>query len=105
MPGRRARDGALAEQDVGLHEHRADRVVETLRRGGDGDWSVDAGTLEWDVDSAVGHMAGGLAKHMGYLATRSPRFIAVSTGGWPGATRIERIEAITDVVRGELQVA
>ncbi len=91
--------------DLALLEHTAVVVVDTLRRGVDADWSVKAGTLEWDVDYTIGHMAGGMAKHTVYLATRSPRFIAVSTGGWSGATRTERIEAITDVARGVLEVA
>lgn len=77
-------------------ERTAELVVATLLPTIDADWSVRAGTLEWDVDYTLGHMAGGPAKHALYLASRSPRFIAVTTGGWPDVTRLERIHAISD---------
>ena len=75
-------------------ERTAEVVVTALRPGVGRDWSCLAGTLEWTVETTIAHMAGGMAKHLIYLMSRSPRFIAVATRGWPGATQEELLGAI-----------
>lgn len=75
-------------------ERAADVVAAALRRGVGRDWSRRAGTLEWTVETTIAHMAAGMAKHLIYLMSRSPRFIAVATRGWPGATQEEMLDAI-----------
>jgi uncharacterized protein (TIGR03083 family) len=75
-------------------ELTAEAVVAALRPSVSLDWSRKAGTLEWTVDATIAHMAAGMAKHLIYLTSRSPRFIAVATGRWPDATREEMLDAI-----------
>lgn len=47
-----------------------DLVVETLGRGGDLDWSVPAGTLEWDCRRTAEHLARCLIAYTGQLAVQ-----------------------------------
>lgn len=75
-------------------ERTAEVVVTAMRPGVGRDWSCPAGTLEWTVETTISHMAGGMAKHLIYLTSRSSRFIAVATRGWPGATQEEMLDAI-----------
>jgi hypothetical protein len=91
--------------DLDLLEQTAAVVVDFLLPFADADWSVQAGTLEWDVDQTIAHMAGLMAKHTLYLASQSPRFIPVKTPAWEGVPQRTRIDAITDLARGEVQVA
>lgn len=75
-------------------ERTAEVVVAALRPGVGRDWSCSAGTLDWTVETTIAHMAGGMAKHLIYLTSRSTRFIAVATRGWPDATQEELLDAI-----------
>ena len=69
-------------------------VAEMLRRGADADWSVKAGSLEWDVERTVVHILGSLAKHTLYLASRTSRYIAWSVQKFPGATHADLIHSV-----------
>jgi uncharacterized protein (TIGR03083 family) len=71
-------------------------VVAAVRPGGDADWSVRAGDLEWSVEETIAHMTGAPGKYALYLSSRSARYIAMRV--WPeaDATRPERLQAIED---------
>jgi len=69
------------------------------------DWSVRAGSLEWDVDRTLTHLAGAPAKHALYLASRSTRFIAVRMAKWLDASQAECIDAIRGTARALAGVA
>lgn len=75
-------------------ERTAEVVVTALRPAIGRDWSRRAGTLEWSVETTIAHMAGGMAKHLVYLMSGSPRFIAVAPRAWPDATQDELLDAI-----------
>jgi hypothetical protein len=69
------------------------------------DWSVRAGTLDWDVEQTVTHMTGAVAKYTLYLASRCEHFIGLSVTRWPGATNEEVIGSIVPVAAGLAAVA
>ena len=51
------------------------------------DWSVRAGTLDWDVEQTITHMIGATAKYTLYLASRCEHFIGLSVTRWAGRDR------------------
>jgi uncharacterized protein (TIGR03083 family) len=69
------------------------------------DWSVRAGTLEWDVEQTVTHMIGATAKYTLYLASRCERFIGLAVTRWPDATNQEVIDSVVPVAAGLAAVA
>jgi len=69
------------------------------------DWSVRAGTLEWNVEQTVSHMIGATAKYTLYLASRCEHFIGVAVTRWPDATNEEVIDSIVPVAAGLAAVA
>jgi hypothetical protein len=80
-------------------------VEAALRPVADRDWSVRAGSLEWDVDRTIAHMIGAPAKYTLYLASRCEHFIGVSVTRWPDATNEEVIDSIVPVATGLAAVA
>lgn len=83
----------------------ADCVAAALGPAIGREWTVRAGRLDWDVDRTLAHLTGAAAKYTLYLASRSTRFMAVTTGPWPGATQTRRIDAIGLVARALANVA
>jgi hypothetical protein len=69
------------------------------------DWSVRAGTLDWNVERTITHMIGATAKYTLYLASRCEHFIAVSMTRWPDATNEEVIDSVVPVATGLAAVA
>jgi hypothetical protein len=69
------------------------------------DWSVRAGTLDWDVEQTITHMIGAVAKYTLYLASRSEYFIGMSVTRWPDATNEEVIDSIVPLATGLATVA
>ena len=64
------------------------------------DWSVRAGTLDWDVEQTITHMIGATAKYTLYLASRCEHFIGLSVTRWPDATDEEVIDSLVPVATG-----
>lgn len=84
----------------------AARVVEHALRPVTGrDWSVRAGTLDWDVEQTITHMAGAPAKYTLYLASRCEHFIALSMARFADATNEEIIDSVVPVATGLAAVA
>jgi hypothetical protein len=69
------------------------------------DWSVRAGSLDWDVERTITHMIGAPAKYTLYLASRSQHFIGLSVTRWPDATNEEVIDSLVPVATGLAAVA
>lgn len=69
------------------------------------DWSVRAGTLDWDVERTITHMIGATAKYTLYLASRCEHFIALAITRFPDATNEEVIDAVVPVATGLAAVA
>jgi hypothetical protein len=69
------------------------------------DWSVKAGTLDWDVERTTTHMIGAAAKYTLYLASRSDHFIALCLARWLDATNQEILASIAPVAAGLAAVA
>jgi len=68
-------------------------------------WSVRAGTLDWDVEQTITHMIGATAKYTLYLASRCEHFIGLSVTRWPDATNEEVIDSLVPVAMGLAAVA
>lgn len=83
----------------------ADVVVQSLSPFVEADWSVRAGSLEWSVERTISHMIGAPAKYTLYLASQSPRFIALTCSRFEDATQAEMIESIRPVAKGLANVA
>ena len=83
----------------------ADWAVDLVKPAVTADWTVPAGSLEWDVEGTVVHMATSLAKYTLYLASRSTRYIAISCGPFPGATRDDLLDAIVKSAQALTTVA
>ena len=92
----------LTPQDVVA---AATAAAEALRPAAGRDWSVRAGTLDWDVGRTVTHMAGAAAKYTLYLASRCEHFIALSVTRWPDATNAEVIGSLVPAAAGLAAVA
>jgi hypothetical protein len=69
------------------------------------DWSVRAGTLDWDVERTITHMIAAPAKYTLYLASRCEHFIGLTVTRWPDATNEEVIDSIVPVATGLAAVA
>jgi hypothetical protein len=76
-----------------------------LRRVAGRDWSVRAGTLEWDVEQTIAHMIGAMASYTLYLASRCEHFIGVAVTRWPDATNEEVVDSVVPVAAGLAAVA
>ena len=83
----------------------AETAAAALRPAVRRDWSVRAGTLEWDVEKTVEHMLGAPAKYTLYLASRCEHFIALAMARWPDSTREEVVDSIVPVATGLATVA
>jgi uncharacterized protein (TIGR03083 family) len=70
-------------------------VVAALEPGVEADWSVPAGTLEWDVRFTVVHMAGAPAKYAVVLAARASSFMPLRLTTYDDETNA----GILDMVR------
>ena len=80
-------------------------VEAALRPVAGQDWSVRAGSLEWDVERTITHMIGAPAKYTLYLASRCEHFIGLTVTRWPDATNEEVIDSIVPVATGLAAVA
>jgi hypothetical protein len=70
------------------------------------DWSVNAGRLEWDVDFTITHLTAASAKYTLYLASRSPKFIAVRIDRWnDDVAQTEQLDAVVGVAHALANVA
>src|SRR5438067_13449831 len=96
-PHRRVRPDHLLEA--------ASVAASALQAHVDRDWTVRAGELEWSVESTVAHFIGALVKESVYLASRSTRFIAVSTGQFRNATPNELVDSIAPAAQALANVA
>ena len=76
-----------------------------LRPAAGRDWSVRAGSLDWDVERTITHMIGATAKYTLYLASRCEHFIGLSVTRWPDATNDEVIDSVVPVATGLAAVA
>jgi hypothetical protein len=94
--------GPLAPEDAVAAATAAEAA---LRPAAGLDWSVRAGTLDWDVKRTVSHMVGATAKYTLYLASRCEHFIGLSVTRWPDATNAEVIDSIVPVAAGLAAVA
>jgi uncharacterized protein (TIGR03083 family) len=82
-------------------------VEAALRPIVDRDWSVRAGTLDWDVDRTISHMIGAPAKYTLYLASRCDHFIAFAVQRWRAGdvTNEEVIDSVVPIATGLAAVA
>src|SRR5439155_10071354 len=69
------------------------------------DWTVPAGTLEWDVRSTLAHAAGATAKYALCLASGTSRFIALRSEQYADATNDDLLHALVSTARALRQVA
>src|SRR5262249_58442678 len=69
-------------------------VGEALQPVVDKDWSVRAGSLDWDVDTTVAHMAGAAAKYALCLSSTTTHFIALRLVRYPDASRHDLLHAV-----------
>jgi hypothetical protein len=83
----------------------ADVIGGVLYLVADLDWSVPAGSLEWDVATTVAHMAGAVAKYALCLSCATTRFIALHLVRYPQATNLDLVEAVTSTARSLAAVA
>jgi hypothetical protein len=74
-------------------------VGEALQPVVDEDWSVRAGSLEWDVDTTVAHMAGATAKYALCLSSATTRFIALRLVRYPDASTHDLLRAVASTAR------
>jgi uncharacterized protein (TIGR03083 family) len=97
-------DGSLQPDDVVA---AAVTVEAALRPIVNRDWSVRAGTLDWDVDRTISHMIGAPAKYTLYLASRCEHFIAFAVQRWGDGevTNEEVIDSVVPIARGLAAVA
>ena len=80
-------------------------VLGALRPVADRDWSVRAGTLEWDVASTVTHVAGHLTKSTTYLASASTTWSPLVTSADPRATNDHLLDGVEGAAHGLAFVA
>jgi hypothetical protein len=80
-------------------------VEAALRPVVDRDWSVRAGTLEWDVERTILHMIGATAKYTVYLASRCQHYLALTIMPFPEATNEEVVDSVVPVANGLAAVA
>lgn len=64
----------------------SDFTVSALRSVTDRDWSVPAGSLDWDCAFTVAHVVGALTKYTVYLAAGATRWSPIVTSPHPDAT-------------------
>ena len=69
------------------------------------DWTVPAGTLEWDVRTTLAHAAGATAKYALCLASGTSRFIALRSEQYADATNDDLLHALVSTARALRQVA
>lgn len=80
-------------------------VAEALAPHLERDWSVRAGSLEWDVEATIVHLIGAPAKYTLYLASRSPTFIPLAVEKFSRATHAELHASIRPIAEGLATVA
>jgi len=83
----------------------ADLIGEALRPVADQDWSVRAGSLDWDVATTVAHMAGAVAKYALCLSSTTTRFIALQLRPYPGASTHDLLDTVAATARSLAAVA
>lgn len=76
-----------------------------LRPVTDRDWSVRAGSLEWDVAFTVAHVAGHLTKSATYLAAAATTWSPLVISRDPRATNDQLLDGIEHAARGLAFVA
>ena len=70
-------------------------VSDLLVNETDKDWTVPAGTLEWDVRHTLVHVANALAKYSLSLSSRTARAIVLSSQAYPDANNIDLLHALS----------
>lgn len=83
----------------------AELCADALTPWVDSDWSVAAGSLEWDVERTIAHMVGATAKYTLYLASGCRHFIPLTCSRFDDATHAELVESIRPVAEGLANVA
>ena len=66
-----------------------------LRAGTDRDWSVRAGSLDWDVAFTVAHVAGAMTKYAMYLAAAATKWSPLLTSGDQRATNEQLLDGMS----------
>jgi uncharacterized protein (TIGR03083 family) len=80
-------------------------AVRTLRGVADRDWSVRAGSLDWDVSFTVAHVAGAITKYTTYLAATATRWSPLIVSRDPRATNDQLLDGVDISARGLAFVA
>src|SRR5256885_6889826 len=76
-------------------------ALSALRPVTDRDWSVRAGTLEWDVAFTVAHVAGSMTKAATYLAAAASKWSPLVISRHPEASNDELLDGV-EVAAGGL---
>lgn len=69
-------------------------AVGALRAMAERDWTVRAGTLDWDIALTVTHIAAGATKYAVYLAAGATRWSPLVISANPRATNDQLIDAV-----------
>jgi len=80
-------------------------VGDALEPVADEDWTVRAGSLNWDVATTVTHMAGATAKYALCLSSAATRYIALQLVRYPGASTHDLLGAVAATARSLATVA
>lgn len=80
-------------------------TLRALRPTADRDWSVRAGSLDWDVATTVAHVAGSLLKAATYLASEATTWSPLVISRDPRATNDQLLDALETSARGLAFVA
>lgn len=83
----------------------ADAVTRALADAVEADWSVRAGSLDWDVRTTITHAAGASVKYALCLSAQARRPIALRSNAYPDASPSELLSALDAVARSLAQVA
>lgn len=80
-------------------------VLDALRPVTDRDWSVRAGSLEWDIAFTVAHVAGSMTKAATYLAAAATTWSPLVISGDTRATNDQLLDGVEVSARGLAFVA
>ena len=83
----------------------ADHTTTWLERHVDADWSVRAGSLDWEVRTTVAHIAGGITKHVTYLASRATRWSPLVVAPHPEADNANLVDGVRIAAAAQAFVA
>jgi len=83
----------------------ADTVTAALADAVGADWSVRAGSLDWDVRTTITHAASAAVKYALCLSSQTTRPIALRSSAYPDASPSDLLAALGAVARSLAQVA